>query len=138
MVRKDRCCTEQLFREHRPCKKMRPGRSAERQKQIRMLALRLLVTIRGADQETGLALPVVSPVLELFCKIDGGKRCPPLVQQDCDGVGARRRAIAAPVGQLRYLGRPLYPLQIALDQLGLWRAADLPARNDMEQQPIAR
>src|SRR3982751_279169 len=83
--------------------------------------------------EGRLALAVVAPRLEPFRKLSGGQRLAALIHRDRYAVARKRRDVAALVRKLGHLGRPGDTLQIAFDQLGLRRAADLPARNDVEE-----
>src|SRR6476659_217522 len=55
------------------------------------------------------------------------------VEHDRDAVRRRVGNLAAAVRQLGDLRRPGDPLEIALDQIGLGRAADLPSGHDVEQ-----
>ena len=69
MVRKDRRRTEQLFGEHRPDEKVWPGRRAKGQDQVGVSASFVLVPVRGADEEAGLALAAVPPAFECLRKL---------------------------------------------------------------------
>jgi hypothetical protein len=89
--------------------------------------------VGAADREARLALAAVAPFLELAAS-SGRQRRPSLVEQDIDAVGGKRRRGAAVVGKLGDPGRPGDPLQIALDQLGFRRTADLSASDDVKEQ----
>ena len=100
----------------------------------RLAARRIVEAVRRADQEARLANAVVAPALQPLRQFGRAQRLAGLVEQDGDAALGRRRLLAADIGQLRHLGRPGDPLQIALDQFGLGPAPDPPARDDVEQQ----
>jgi hypothetical protein len=63
VVRKDRCCPEQLFGKHPANEEVGPGRRTERQEQVRRLSFVVGMAIGGADDEASLAGASVSPLL---------------------------------------------------------------------------
>src|SRR6185369_9940948 len=97
------------------------------------MPLLLLVAVGGADQEARLALAAVAPLLELSGELYRGERSAALVEDDGYAIPLEVRDLAAPVGKLSDFRRPRNALHVAVDQLGLRRAADLPARNDVKQ-----
>ena len=133
MVRKDRCRAEQLLGEHRADEQVRPGGGAERQEQIgRPRAAQPHARLRRRSESAPRASrrrarPPTSG------KVGRGQSPPRSSSDDRDTVAEKRRDIAAFFRQLGQLRRPCDSLQIAFDQLGLRRAADLPARNDVEE-----
>ena len=133
MVRKDGCRAEQLLGEHRADEQVRPGGGPERQEQIGRATLLFLMPVCGTDQEPRLSLPGVTPGLQRPGKLGRRQRPAPLVESDGHAVTGKRRDLATFVRQFGQLRRPLDSLQIAFDQLGLRRAADLPAGNDVEE-----
>src|SRR5690606_35855177 len=118
---------EQLFKQHRPDEQMRPGRLAESHQAVGRVAVGARVAVSSADQETRFANAVVAPVAQQLGKRLGRDLRAALVEQD--GAERRLRLGCPPTafGQLREPQRPGDALRIALDQLRLGRAADLPA-----------
>ena len=138
MVGKDRRCPEQLLGEHCADEQVRPGRGPERQQQVRLGSLRLLVAIGGADREARLALAAVAPFLEPACKLRRRERLSALVEEDGDAIRRKRRRRSPGVRQFGQLRRPGDALQIALDQLGFRRSADLSSSDDVKEQLTVR
>ena len=133
MVRKDRCRAEQLLGKHRPDQQVRPGRRCR--------------TTAGGRRRPAPASswPSAAPIR------NRASRLPPSRQlRACGRVRsttapcrarrgrsvtllAARPADAAALGKLGHLGRPGDAFQIALDQLGFGRAADLSAGDDVQE-----
>ncbi len=90
------------------------------------------------DQETRFAASIIAPSFKLLRKLHRRQRLAALVQYDGDGVGRRIRQESALVRQFGNLGRPLDALQISIGQLRLGRAADFPARDDVDQHLVKR
>src|SRR4029079_15054975 len=100
--------------------------------------LPILVAVCGADQESRLGFSVVAPSLESGGKLDGGYRRAPFIQDNGDAVFRDGRNASAFVRQLGDFCGPGNSLEIAVDQPGLRRAADLSASNDVKKHsPVA-
>jgi len=96
------------------------------------------MAVGGADQEARLTLSRVPPAFEVLCEF-GRRQCPaPLIEDDGNSAARQLRDLAAAVGKLGDLGRPGNPLQIAIDQIGLRRATDLSARDDVKQHYLEK
>ena len=134
VVRKDRCRSEQLLGQHRADEQVRPGRRAERQQQV------------SASRAARSSCPSAAPIRKRASRLPPSRQASSFLASSIedsafprssstigDAVAGKVGQLAAAVRQLGHLGRPVDALQIAVDQLGLRRAADLPARNDVEQ-----
>ena len=137
MVRKDRCGPEQLFCKHCTDQQMRPRRRTKGQEQVGLLALVLIMSVGGTYEETNLTLSAVAPPLELLCELHRRKRITTLVEHDGYAIGLLVGSLAAAIRQLRKPGWPGNTCQIAFDEFGFRRAADLSARNDVQKQSSA-
>jgi len=138
VVRKDRCGAEELFGEHCSHEQVRPGRRAERKQHIGGVALPFVMPVRCADQESCLPRPGVPPALQFPGELNGGQPFATLIQYDADAVRRHRRDVAPLFRELRHLRRPRDAPQITLDQIGLRRAANLPAGDNVEKHSLAR
>ena len=104
---------------------MRPGGLTKGEKQIRLSALLLTMSISGAEHEARLAHAVIAPTAQDFSQFFGGQIPAAFVQQHGFAGGLR---IGNPAPGFRKLGqfyRPGEPLFIARDQLCLGRTGDL-------------
>ncbi len=102
-----------------------------------MPALVVLMAVGSTYEEANLTLSAVAPALELFGEVPRRKRIATLVEHDGYAIGLFLGRLAAAIRQLSDPGRPGNAFQIASDQIGLRRTADLSARNDVQQQSSA-
>src|SRR3569833_1548528 len=112
---------------------MRPGCSAEGEQKVSGPPLLLIVTVGAADQEACLALAAVAPAFEQGGEVSGPESFAAFVEDDRYTIGGRRRRDLAAIRKLGHFGRPVDPLQIAVDQIRFGPAADLASCNDVQE-----
>lgn len=115
---------------------MRPSRRPEREEKVGAYSQMLIMPICGADEEARLALAGVSPLFELLSKLHRCERFAPFVKDDGDGAARTLDRPSTVLGELRDLRWPGDALQVALNELGLGGAADLPSRDNVKKHPI--
>jgi len=134
VVGKDRTCPPKLFGEHRPGHQMRPGRLAERYRQVRAAPFFGRQAIGSTDQKANFANALILPVADLLRQFDGAELFAGFIQRDDFGCRGKGRDLAASIGKLGQTNGPADALDITIDKLGLWSAADFPAGDNVKRE----
>ena len=137
MPRQDGGGAVKLLGQHDAGEKVGPGGAAEGEQQVGALARLGRMTIGRAEKEAAFAKPLLTPAADQRGEFLGGQVLPGLIEQHGLVRVERLGQPAAALGQLGQPDGPGDPLGITPDKLGLGRAADLAASDDVEENGLA-
>lgn len=131
VVGKDRTGPPKLFREHCPGHQMGPGCLAERDGEVCAAPLFSCQAVGRANQKPDFANALILPVAQLPRQLDRAELLAGFVQRDDFGCGGNGRNLAAGIRKFGQAYRPADALDIAINKLRLWPAADFSAGDNV-------